>query len=287
MKSNWQPITGLASEVSALTQRSMVSANEKVMEAKESLSTTSEAVINTATDITTPATESIIEFPNAAPTNANNLSHRFIHAAKKNSENHQEIATRAEGASIATNGDNESDAEGAAKDAKDIEAAIKQLEGGDRVGHAGQALLAAGGASAGVAASGAIASAAGASTFLGSTTLGSIIGWGLVTPVGWIVGVAVAGAAAAYGLSKLVRSGGRQDRLRQEVSERLSKRLAKNRSKDAQQSTMEQLQENIANAIQNNHLSNEQAERMLELVKKGKLGVHIALTRVKHLMEAE
>jgi len=49
---------------------------------------------------------------------------------------------------------------------------------------------------------------------------------------------------------------------------------------------MDQLQECIAKAMQNNHLSNEQAERMLGLVKKGKLDVHIAVMRVRHLMEA-
>jgi hypothetical protein len=284
MKSNWQTITGLASEVSALTQCSMVSANEKIMEAKEYLPTATEAVINTATDIATPATKSVPEFTNSASTNAKNFSHRFIHAAKKKSENHQEIATRAEGVSIATGIDDRTDAEGAAKD---IEAAIKKLEGGDRVGHAGQAMLTAGGASAGVASSVAIASAAGASTLLGSTTLASILGGVFVTatPAGWIVGAAVVGGAAAYGLSKFVRSGGRQDRHRQEISERLSKRLAKTRSADAQQSTLEQLHVSIAQAIQSNYLSKEQAERMLELVKKGKLDVHIALTRVKHLME--
>jgi hypothetical protein len=139
-----------------------------------------------------------------------------------------------------------------------------------------------------VAASGTIASVAGASTLLGSTTLASSLGGVFVatTPVGWVVGAAIASAATAYGVSKLVRSGGRHDRLRQEISERLSKRLAKIRSTDTQRSTMDQLQECIAKAMQNNHLSNEQAERMLGLVKKGKLDVHIAVMRVRHLMEA-
>ena len=181
--------------------------------------------------------------------------------------------------------DGNTDAVGATND---IEDAIKKLEGGDRVGHAGQAILTTAAGVSGVAASGTIASVAGASTLLGSTTLASSLGGVFVatTPVGWVVGAAIASAATAYGVSKLVRSGGRHDRLRQEISERLSKRLAKIRSTDTQRSTMDQLQECIAKAIQNNHLSNEQAERMLGLVKKGKLDVHIAVMRVRHLMEA-
>ncbi len=260
----------------------MESANKNLMKAKESLSAKSEKLIDTVTDIKSTATEQTLEFRISASTNAKNLSNRIISRVRK--KQNKEKIDRAEDISISTVEISRNDSE---VDAKDIESAIKKLKGGDRVGHAGQVILTAGGASAGVAAAGVISSAAGASTLLGSTTLGSALGGVFVTatPVGWVVGSAIAGAATAYSISKFVRSGGRNDRLRQEISERLSKRLAKKRSTDQQCILFEQLQGSIAKAIHQGHLSNEQAARMIGLVEKGKLDVQIALNRVMSLSE--
>lgn len=169
-----------------------------------------------------------------------------------------------------------------AESADDVQSAIEKLQGSDRVGDAGQLLTTAGGAAAGASAAGAVAAAAGASTLLGSTTLASVLGGVVVTstPVGWVVGCAVAGAAAAYGVSRLVRSGGRHDRIREELIERLSKRLTQLKTGDAKSSAMDDLRQGMARAIRHGHISEDQATRMVELVETGKLDIQIALARI-------
>ena len=93
--------------------------------------------------------------------------------------------------------------------------ALRKLEKSpsDRVGTLGALGVAATGASAGVLGASAIASFFGASTILGSTGLASLAGGVLVatTPIGWVLGTVAAGTAAAYGISKLVSSGGVND----------------------------------------------------------------------------
>jgi hypothetical protein len=166
----------------------------------------------------------------------------------------------------------------------DIHLAIRKLNGKDRVGTAGQLLATAGGFGAGASAAGAIAGAAGATTLLGSTTLGSVLGGVLVTttPVGWVIGCALAGAAAAYGVSKAVRSGGRNDRIREEVITRLTIRLnqlQKNRQDIVR--TLARLKINIGNAVRDGHISSEQACRLVTLVEDRKLDPQVALARIQ------
>lgn len=172
----------------------------------------------------------------------------------------------------------------------DVKAAIEKLRGTDKLGNASQILTTAGGAAAGASAAGALAATAGASTLLGSTTLASAIGGVLVvsTPVGWVVGCAFIGAATAYGVSKLVRSGGRNDRVREEITERLLNRLKDIKTKKTPTaSTIIQLRDHIANAIRNETLTDDQANRMLDLIESGKLSIEIALERILALSSAD
>lgn len=173
--------------------------------------------------------------------------------------------------------------------ADDVKEAIDKLQGSDRVGSASQVLTTAGGAAAGVSAAGAVAAAAGASTLLGSTTLAGTLGGIFVatTPVGWVVGCAVAGAAAAYGVSRLVRSGGRNDRVREEIVERLSKKLAQIRTRNTQRAALAEFQKVMTETIQGGFISNEQATRMVDLVEEGKLSIEIALARIRGLLSAD
>ena len=114
-----------------------------------------------------------------------------------------------------------------------------------------EAIATAGGVAAGATAAGAIAGAVGATTFLGSTTLGGLVGGVLVvsTPVGWVIGCAVAGGAAAYGISRMIRSGGRQDEVRNAIRRRLLKRLNDLRSKRGEESAIRQLRPAMTVAI--------------------------------------
>lgn len=61
----------------------------------------------------------------------------------------------------------------------------------------------------GAAAAGTAAAIAGATSIFGLTTAGSWLGISIVaaTPVGWIIGCAAAGGAAAYGISRFIRNG--------------------------------------------------------------------------------
>lgn len=169
--------------------------------------------------------------------------------------------------------------------AEDVKDAIEKLQGNDRVGSTGQCLTTGIGAAVGVTAGGAVAGAVGATTLLGSTTLAGALGTVFVvtTPIGWVVGGAVVGAAAAYGVSRMVRSGGRNDRLRREIAERLSKRLKSLRSGNDRPEPIGDLRQALDEAIQAGQLSSDQATRMVVLVDSGKLDIDIALSRVRGL----
>lgn len=169
---------------------------------------------------------------------------------------------------------------------EDIEQAIEKLKGDDRVGSAGELLTTVGGVAAGGVAAGSIAAAAGATTLLGSTSLAGIFGGVFVatTPVGWVAGCAVAGGAIAYGVSQLVKSGGRNDKTREEFIEKLSKRIAEINAKNAMPSDMTELQICLNEAIRGDYLTQEDATRLIGLVEAGKLKCDIALSRIRGLM---
>lgn len=168
----------------------------------------------------------------------------------------------------------------------DIENAIQKLKGKDAIGRAGEIVGTAGGVAAGASAAGAIAGAVGASTFLGSTTLGGLVGGVLVTatPIGWILGSAVVGGAAAYGIAKLIRSGARQDEIRDGLGKRLKLRLNALRGDRSAEVLSPILNERLDAAVQHGLLERDRADRMLSLVKKGALGADVALERVRRLL---
>jgi len=99
----------------------------------------------------------------------------------------------------------------------------------DRIGILGELGVTGLGTAAGVAMSGMLAAIAGASTLAGSTTLASIAGGLFVTatPVGWVVGSAMAGGALAYGAGRLIRSGTKCDFLKESKSQELEERIKK------------------------------------------------------------
>jgi hypothetical protein len=169
---------------------------------------------------------------------------------------------------------------------EELEKAIKNLEGKDRVGSTGQVLTTVGGAAAGGVAAGSIAAVAGASTLLGSTTLASALGgiFVVATPVGWIAGCTIAGAAAAYGLSKMLKSGGRNDRVREELIAKIQKKLNASNMKSSESVVIEELQQSLSQGIREGKLSEDDASRLVNLVELGKLNADVALLRVKDLI---
>ena len=170
-----------------------------------------------------------------------------------------------------------------AASAKDIQYAIHKLKGRDRVGQLGEGMGTAGGAIAGASAAGVIASTAGASTLLGSTTLAGALGGVFVTttPIGWVIGSAALAGAAGYGIAKMIRSGSRQDKVREEIIERLRQRLGAIRGKRGEQVALDELRLLLPTVIKSGLVSEGQAERMITLVKSGALSAEIALLRIK------
>jgi hypothetical protein len=170
--------------------------------------------------------------------------------------------------------------------AEELESIIEKLKGKDKVGVAGEILATAGGGVAGVAAAGTIASAAGASTLLGSTTLASTLGGVFVTttPVGWVVGAAIVVGAAGYGIAKMVRSGSDQDHVRQEVIKKLQARLDAMQSSEANLA-LERLYILLPELVEKGLITEEQAERIVSLIEKGRLSADIALTRLSYLVK--
>lgn len=168
-----------------------------------------------------------------------------------------------------------------------LSAAIEKLKTRDNVGVSAEVLATAGGAAAGAAAAGTVASAVGASTLLGSSALGSALGGIFVTttPVGWVVGAAVLAGAAGYGLTKLARSGAKQDRLRQEIVDRLTGRLESLDRDSASRSLLTELTQLVQAALEAGLITEVQGQRMVDLVERGSLDVEVAVRRLKDLSQ--
>jgi hypothetical protein len=164
--------------------------------------------------------------------------------------------------------------------------ALDKLKGRDRVGVAGESAAVAGSAAAGAALAGTVAGVAGASTLFGSTTLAGVLGGVFVTatPIGWVLGSAVVAGALGYGAVRLVRSGGKQDNLRAELSGRLNTRLM----------TLEQrcfsaggdeLGPLLSERLEAGFITPEAAQRVITLVEQGRLSPALAVQRIRAISE--
>ena len=166
-----------------------------------------------------------------------------------------------------------------------IKDAIEKLKVRDKFGLTGEALGVVASATAGTVASGTLAAMAGATTIFGSTTLGSMLGGVFVatTPVGWIIGSAAAAAALGYGITKLAHSGGKQDQVRHDTVNRLNKKIDGLREKKLTEKQLNELKMLIPIAINNQLITEDQANRMINLINSDKMDVAIALKRIKSL----
>lgn len=166
-----------------------------------------------------------------------------------------------------------------------IAEAIHKLKRPDKIGVAGVGLGSVSGIAGGTAAAGVLASAAGATTLLGSTTLGSVLGGVFVaaTPVGWIVGCAIAGGAIGLGIAKMIKSGGAQDQIREDMINRFQTKLdtlQRSQRIEGKQYNLDDLKTALSAALKNNSISDDQAERLVKLVSDGKLQAKVALDRL-------
>lgn len=169
-----------------------------------------------------------------------------------------------------------------------LELAIEKLKGKDKVGVLGEVLSGVSGGAAGVAAAGTIASAAGASTLLGSTSLATALGGVFVTatPVGWVIGAAAIAGAVGYGISKLVRSGSKQDQIREQLIKRFEVRITKLRKKGNNDVHLVEFKQLLSIAIEKNLLTESRTESMVSLIENGSLKIEMGIQRIKSLISS-
>lgn len=157
---------------------------------------------------------------------------------------------------------------------------LDKLQGSDRIGVAGKAISTALAASGGAAASGVIASVAGASTILGSSTIGSLLGGVLVasTPVGWVIGTAVAAGAVGFALTKLVSSGTKQDVARERHRQMIDEKL--HNLYDSRDLKYDDFSAKLTSALQKKIISRENAQKLFKLVNSGQMPLRVAIVRL-------
>jgi hypothetical protein len=149
----------------------------------------------------------------------------------------------------------------------------------DRIGILGELGVTGLGVTAGIALSGSIAAAAGGATLAGSTTSASILGGIFVTttPVGWIVGAALAGGSLAYAASQLVRSGGEFD-VRKKITVRELEERIQTMRQEANGSTvhnekMSKIITSIQYLVSNLYIEQDKATELLAAIEKKSISV--------------
>lgn len=160
---------------------------------------------------------------------------------------------------------------------------LGKLDSRDRVGVAGEILGALGGVAGGTAAAGTLAAAAGVTTIPVLTSTASWFGIVVVsaTPVGWIVGVGLAGGFIAYGVGKFILSGGKQDQIRKDLIRRLRQKTAGRQLDAAAILDPKAMSSVIDEALEQGVIDQVMADRIVSLVAKGKLDPDLAIKRVK------
>ena len=146
------------------------------------------------------------------------------------------------------------------------------------------------GATLGVAAAGTVAAAAGATTILGSTVLGSALGGIFVaaTPVGWVLGSAVAAGATVYAVSRLIRNGGMSEGKKAELLNRYREEArlfaAKEEAGSIAESDRIRFIVALRDLISKDVIAPERAFRFIEQVESGRLPISQAFALISDLL---
>lgn len=169
--------------------------------------------------------------------------------------------------------------------------ALSKLKGNDLVGLSGDALAIALGAAGGAAVSGTVAGVAGASTILGSSALGSALGGVFVTatPVGWVVGCAVAAGAVGYGVSRMIRSGQREDEKRKKLSKKIKSKMQikdVDYFRDKQIDLADDFLKKLEETIERDLIDQDTSNRMLSAIQSKAMPINVALKRINGVLNA-
>lgn len=137
-----------------------------------------------------------------------------------------------------------------------------------------------------------VASWFGASTILGSSSLGSYLGGFLATttPVGWIIGTSVIAAISAFGISKLIKSGGKHTQIRKQNLKEIDNRiieLNKNLPANCGSNNLNILVELLEQAVSLELMPQEQANILLKGVKEQTISVEFALETTRELIHEQ
>lgn len=142
----------------------------------------------------------------------------------------------------------------------------------------------------GAAAAGTAASAFGATSIFGLTAAAKLVGISLVsaTPIGWVLGASVAGAAAAYGITRVIRRGGISEGKRKELllqyQQQLNDLEAKERAGTISGDDKADFIVSMRELIEKDVITPEKATQLIELVELGRIPISQAVSIVQDLL---
>lgn len=143
----------------------------------------------------------------------------------------------------------------------------------------------------GAAAAGTAASAMGATSIFGLTAAAKVIGITLAsaTPIGWVLGASVAGAAAAYGITRMIRGGGISEGKRNELLLQYQQQLkdveAKERAGSISGDDKTNFIVSLRELIEKDVIAPEKASQLIELVEQGRIPISQAVSIVQDLLQ--
>lgn len=172
---------------------------------------------------------------------------------------------------------------------------IDGLEGApsDRVRILGDVGITSVGIGLGAAAAGSVATIAGVTAIPAVTTAASWLGVSAVavTPVGWVIGAALAGGALAYGVSRLIRDGGMSEGRKLELLQFYRERLQETqRREQAQEVTVPDRNGFIVSLremIEKDAISPLQAFKLIDAVERGSMSLSEAYGLLTNLLQNE
>ena len=145
----------------------------------------------------------------------------------------------------------------------------------------------------GAAAAGTVATIAGATAIPVVTTAASWLGVTAVaaTPVGWVVGAALAGGALAYGVSRLIRDGslseGRKRELLQVYRERLQEMQRREQVQEITALDRNRFITSLREVIDKDAISPQRAFQLIDAVERGAMPLSQAYSLMASLLKRD